>query len=143
MLPPDAAEAVLDADLDETFFFELAGLATTFFVETDLVFFDSDFWTAVFLVEALAFFFEEVFFEVPFFADVLGVLPVLFDRSPAFLALGADRLAGAFGAAFPAVLLPVFFFFLVAAFLLGIHSPPRATTRNRRLYICRTGAEAR
>lgn len=109
------------AVLDEAFFFELAGLATTFRFETGLVFFAVDFLTAAFVFVGAAFFLE-VFFEVPFFPDVLVVFRALFDDRPTFLRLAAAvRLVDAFREVFPAVLLlPVFFFFLVAAFLPGI-----------------------
>ncbi|MFO7288030.1 MAG: hypothetical protein C0P79_014345, partial [Gammaproteobacteria bacterium] len=96
------------ADLDETVFFELAGLATTFFVETDFVFFDVDFPATAFFVAPT--FLLEVFFEVPFFAEGLVVLRALSVCRPVFLRLAAaERLVGAFRATLPAALLPVFF----------------------------------
>src|SRR5690606_39098520 len=93
------------------------GLATTFFVETDFVFFDVDFPATAFFVAPT--FLLEVFFEVPFFAEGLVVLRALSVCRPVFLRLAAaERLVGAFRATLPAALLPVFF--LAAAFLLGI-----------------------
>src|SRR5690606_10221660 len=107
---------------DEVFFFELAGLATTFRFEAGLVFFDVDFRTAAFFLPVAAFFLE-VFFEVLFFPDVFVVFRALLDVRPTFLRLvSVLRVVDAFREVFPAVLLlPVFFFFLVAAFLPGIN----------------------
>ncbi|HEX6993886.1 MAG TPA: hypothetical protein VF339_07040 [Gammaproteobacteria bacterium] len=112
------SSAALDG---EVFFFELAGLATTFRFETVLVFFDVDFPTATFFLPVEACFLG-VFFEVLFFPDALVVFRALLDAvRPTFLRLSPAVRLVAFREVFPAVLpLPVFFFFLVAAFLPGI-----------------------
>lgn len=63
--------------MEEVFFFELAGLGTTFFIETGDFRFDVDFFGAATCFLA-ATFFDEVFFEVPFLLDLPADFPVFF-----------------------------------------------------------------